>query len=467
MMKSTTIYPERNMEISELYRLFQKHPLVTTDTRDCPEGSIFFALRGANFDGNLFASKALESGCAYAVVDNPDVATDERMIVVEDVLATLQHLAAHHRRVLGTPIVQITGTNGKTTTKELTSAVLARQYSVLATAGNFNNHIGVPKTLLRLTAMHDIAVVETGANHPGEIAQLTDIVDPDCGLITNVGKAHLEGFGSFEGVIRTKSELYDYLRGKQCADAAVQDGETEPEGEVSPAASFVFLHADDAILAERSAGLPAVTYGEEGHGYDVEGSVVACNPFLRLRWRVKDGEWHEVQTQLIGDYNLANVLAACAVGQHFGVGETDISAALEAYSPSNSRSEFRRTAHNRLVVDAYNANVSSMHAALGNFSAIEDGGKMMILGEMRELGEASVAAHREIAAHAARTGIVALWLVGEAFRDAVPEDFTGELRHFPDVAAVKDYLRAHPVTDRLILVKGSNGTRLFELPEYL
>ena len=456
------------MEISELYKLFQQHPLVTTDTRDCPKGSLFFALRGTSFDGNQFAAKALENGCAYAVVDNPDVAaTDARMVLVDDVLETLQHLAAHHRRVLGTPIVQITGTNGKTTTKELTAAVLARQYRVLATAGNFNNHIGVPKTLLRLSASDDIAVVETGANHPGEIAQLTAIVDPDCGLVTNVGKAHLEGFGSFEGVVRTKSELYDYLRTKQHPEAPASDAGEEPEGEVCPAASFVFLHADDAVLAERAAGLPAVTYGAEGMGFDIEGSVVACNPFLRLRWRTKEGEWHEVQTRLIGDYNLPNVLAACAVGCHFGVPESEVSAALEDYRPTNSRSEFRTTAHNRLVVDAYNANVSSMHAALGNFGAIDDGAKMMVLGEMRELGEASATAHAEIADHAARTGIVALWLVGKAFSQVVPEGFNGELRHFPDVDAVKDWLREHPVSGRLILVKGSNGTRLFELPECL
>ena len=456
------------MEISELYKLFQQHPLVTTDTRDCPKGSLFFALRGTSFDGNLFAAKALENGCAYAVVDNADVAaTDARMVLVDNVLETLQHLAAHHRRVLGTPIVQITGTNGKTTTKELTAAVLARQYRVLATAGNFNNHIGVPKTLLRLSASDDIAVVETGANHPGEIAQLTAIVDPDCGLVTNVGKAHLEGFGSFDGVVRTKSELYDYLRTKQHPEAPASDAGEEPEGEVCPAASFVFLHADDTVLAERAAGLPAVTYGAEGMGFDIEGSVVACNPFLRLRWRTKEGEWHEVQTRLIGDYNLPNVLAACAVGCHFGVPESEVSAALEDYRPTNSRSEFRTTAHNRLVVDAYNANVSSMHAALGNFGAIDDGAKMMVLGEMRELGEASATAHAEIADHAARTGIVALWLVGKAFSQVVPEGFNGELRHFPDVDAVKDWLREHPVSGRLILVKGSNGTRLFELPECL
>lgn len=456
------------MEIPALYKVFQQHPLVTTDTRDCPDGAMFFALRGANFDGNLFAASALQNGCACAVVDNAEVAaTDSRMILVDDALLALQRLAAHHRRVLGTPILQITGTNGKTTTKELTAAVLARRYRVLATAGNFNNHIGVPKTLLRLSALDDIAVVETGANHPGEIDTLSRIVDPDCGLITNVGKAHLEGFGSFEGVVRTKGELYDYLRDKQGAGALDTEASQEAIGEVSPAPAFIFLNGDDPVLAERAAGLPAVTYGHEGGGYDVEGAVVQCTPFLRLRWRERAGTWHEVQTQLIGDYNLPNVLAACAVGCHFGIPEEEISAALEDYHPHNNRSEFRQTAHNRLVIDAYNANVSSMHAAIGNFAAIDDSGKMMVLGEMRELGDASADAHREIAEQAAQAGIDALWLVGNAFRQVAPDGFEGELKHFDNVEAVKDYLREHPVHNRLVLIKGSNATRLFELPELL
>lgn len=466
------------MKISELYTLFCEHPVVTTDTRDCPAGSLFFALKGETFDGNLFAAKALESGCAYAVVDNAEVAaTDARFVLVDDVLATLQDLAAHHRRVLGTPIVQITGTNGKTTTKELTAAVLSEQYRTLYTLGNFNNHIGVPKTLLRLTADDDIAVVETGANHPGEIAFLSRIVDADCGLITNVGKAHLEGFGSFEGVISTKSELYGYLRTK--ADEAAADETNEELEEVSMAAPFIFLHADNAYLPERAAGLEAVTYGAVGKGYDVEGEVVECAPFLRLRWRVKDGEWNEVQTQLIGAYNIDNVLAAAAVGTHFGVAPQQISHALAEYCPSNSRSEFRRTEKNRLIVDAYNANLSSMHAALENFRLIPDPHKMLILGEMRELGTASAAAHQEVAALAATTGSEEMWFVGEQFlahtepllhaslhaeRDGSPMPI---VRMFRDVEEVKAAIVDAPVSDMLILIKGSNGTKLFQLPELL
>ena len=273
------------MEISQLYSYFTEHPTITTDTRNCPPHSLFFALKGSSFDGNEFALDALAKGCAYAVVDDAKVAAqDERLLLVDNVLTALQGLAAYHRQMLGTPIIQITGTNGKTTTKELTAAVLREAYRVLATTGNFNNHIGVPKTLLQLTADDEIAVVETGANHPGEIATLTRIVDPDCGLITNVGKAHLEGFGSFEGVVKTKSELYDYLRTKQqgLSDAFDHD---EPLGEVSPEAPFVFLHADDKILTQQAAGLDVVRYGQTGHGYEVEGEVVSCNPFLKLKDR--------------------------------------------------------------------------------------------------------------------------------------------------------------------------------------
>lgn len=454
------------MEISQLYEIFTQHPVVTTDTRDCPAGSIFFALKGASFDGNLFAAKALEAGCAYAVVDNAEVsATDNRFILVEDVLTTLQDLAAYHRRELGTPIIQITGTNGKTTTKELTAAVLQQQYRVLYTLGNFNNHIGVPKTLLRLTAEDDIAVIETGANHPGEIALLSKIVDADCGLITNVGKAHLEGFGSFEGVIKTKSELYDYLRSK--LDDAAPEVCPDADEEVGYAAPFVFLNGDNPYLPKQAVGLDSVTYGQPGHDYDVEGEVVECNPFLKLRWRVKAGEWSEVQTQLIGSYNIDNALAAAAVGTHFGVGAEQVSSALADYCPSNNRSEYRKTERNRLVIDAYNANVSSMHAALDNFRLIADNHKMMILGDMRELGEVSAAAHQEIAELAATTGCEALWLVGENFSGTEPSGFAGELRHFKDVEEVKTALSDAPLHDRLILIKGSNGTKLFQLPELL
>lgn len=429
--------------LEELYSLFQVHSVITTDTRHCPEGSLFFALRGERFDGNAFALQALQAGCAFAVVDDPAVGGDERLLHVPDVLTTLQQLAALHRRTLGTPIVQITGTNGKTTTKELTAAVLARKFDLLCTQGNFNNHIGVPKTLLQLRPHHQMAVIETGANHPGEIALLTDLVQPECGLITNVGMAHLEGFGSFEGVMRTKGELYDYLRHK-------------PGG-------FIFLHADNEHLCRMAGSLPAVRYGLPGHDCYTEGEVLDCTPFLRLRFRTQGGAWHEVQTHLIGAYNVANVLAAAAVGAHFGVPDVDIAEALAAYEPTNNRSEWMRTQRNELIVDAYNANPTSMKAALDNFALIAHDHKMAILGEMRELGTASDEAHRAVAAQAASLHCEEVWLVGEAFRA-----HAAGARWFPSVAEVKAALEAEGApTGRLILVKGSNGTRLFELPERL
>lgn len=434
------------MEIKDLYELFLRHPEVTTDTRHCPADSLFFALRGATFDGNAFAAAALEAGCAYAVVDDPRVAAggDGRYILVDDVLTTLQRLATEHRRRLGTRIVQITGTNGKTTTKELTAAVLRGRYNVLATEGNFNNHIGVPKTLLRLRQEHELAVVETGANHPGEIARLSGIVEPDCGLITNVGRAHLEGFGSFDGVVRTKGELYDWLRRR-------------PGG-------FVFLHKGDAVLEGIAGSLPRFTYGAPGQGCDVEGEVTGCSPFLRLRWRPSGGTWHEVQTHLIGSYNLWNVLAAVAVGMRFGVEPGRITAALESYVPSNNRSELKQTARNTLIVDAYNANPTSMKAALDNFTLIRHPHKMVILGGMRELGEASAEEHRRVAAQVAGMGCEAVWLVGAEFASCTPP----RSRHFADVAEVKAAIGSGERPEgRLILIKGSNGTRLFELPDLL
>ena len=437
------------MSLSELYQLYLEHPVVTTDTRDCPEGSLFFALRGANFDGNAFARQALQSGCAYAVVDDPCVceavsaSEASRYILVDDVLTTLQQLAAYHRRQLGIPVIQITGTNGKTTTKELTAAVLATKWHVLYTQGNFNNHIGVPKTLLRLNSAHQLAVIATGANHPGEIAELSALVDANCGLITNVGRAHLEGFGSFEGVIHTKGELYDYLRQKPGA--------------------FIFLDGDNPHLAPIAEGIPAVTYGLPGKGYDVEGEIVACNPWLQFRFRVKGGEWHTVQTHLIGSYNLTNALAALAVGMRFDVSPEQAAQAIAAYVPSNNRSELLRTAHNELIVDAYNANPTSMRAALDNFALISHPHKMLILGEMRELGAVSAEEHQKVAAQALSLGAEAVWFVGEEF-----QPYSEGAQWFPDVEAVKTALSggAKPA-ERLILIKGSNGTKLFQLPALL
>ena len=456
------------MSIAEFYELFLRHPHVSTDTRHLVKDSLFFALKGASFDGNQFALQALEAGCAYAVVDDYQIAQkDERCIYVDDALVALQVLAAYHRRQLGTPILQITGTNGKTTTKELVAAVLSERLRVLYTEGNLNNHIGVPLTLLRLTDEHEFAVIETGANHVGEIAILSDIVQPNCG-ITNVGKAHIEGFGSFEGVIQAKTELYENIRKRNMQLLEEVDGSVQFREGSTPI--FVFLNGDSPHLAPRAEGLPTLTYGSPDHGYVVEGEVVSCDPFLTFRWRKNGGQWHEVNTQLIGAYNLDNALAAVLVGLTYNVHVASIDKALRNYSPNNNRSEYRKTERNRLIIDAYNANLSSMHAALQSFAQTEDAHKMMILGDMRELGTASADAHAEVLQLALTTGSQQVWLVGSEFAQALttlPADQKVIFRTFPDVEAVKAELEAQPLNDQLILIKGSNGTRLFQLPELL
>ena len=442
VFRTSPVLNNKKMSIAELYEIYCTYPSITTDTRAITPCSLFFALRGANFDGNAFALQALEAGCARAIVDDPTLPADPRLILVDDVLTTLQDLAAYHRRHLHMPVIQITGTNGKTTTKELVAAVLSRKGRVTATRGNLNNHIGVPRTLLSVRPDDAFAVIETGANHPGEIAFLCRMVQADCGLITNVGMAHIEGFGSFEGVKRTKGELYDDLRRRP--------------------GTFVFLHADDADLSAMAADLPAVTYGAPGSGFDVEGEVVSCAPFLHLRWRRQQGAWHEVSTLLIGRYNLPNVLAAAAVGLRFGVDEDEISAALEAYKPTNNRSELKLTATNTLIVDAYNANLTSMRAALDNFRQINHSRKVAILGEMRELGDASSQAHAEVAQRALQCGCSEVWLVGPCFAP-----YATGCRYFADVEAVRAHLAAHPLSHSLVLIKGSNGTRLYTLPDML
>lgn len=433
------------MTIQDLYRCYLQHPTITTDTRNCPKGSIFFALKGASFNGNAFAQSAIEKGCAYAVVDETQYAEegDGRYILVEDVLKTLQDLAAYHRQQLTIPVLQITGTNGKTTTKELVSAVLCKKYKTLYTEGNLNNHIGVPRTLLRITPEYEMAVIETGANHPGEIKFLCRMVQADYGLITNVGRAHLEGFGSFEGVKATKGELYADLsaRGKK---------------------AFINAFDNDLMEMGRKASL---TLFDTLLPY-VEGRVSEVNPFLQVQWREDDEmPWHTVQTHLIGAYNIANVRAAVSVGLHFGVPADDIDAALEAYQPTNSRSELRQTEKNSLIVDAYNANPTSMSAALDNFEFIETPHKMVVLGEMRELGADSKQEHQKVVNRLKQSKIERIWLVGKEFANVAEDDERIQL--FPTVEEVKSQLAVHPVEGFTILIKGSNGTKLFQLPEAL
>lgn len=432
------------MDISALYKCFTECGVVTTDSRNCPEGSMFIALKGETFNGNAFARQALEKGCRYAVVDEKEYAADGNpcILLVDDCLKALQELANYHRRRLGTPIIGITGTNGKTTTKELIAAVLQKRYEVLYTQGNLNNHIGVPLTLLRLTPRHELAVIEMGANHPGEIKALTRIVEPDYGIITNVGKAHLEGFGSLEGVIRTKGELYDYLR----------DGGKHT----------VFIDKDNEHLANISQGLTRICYSAQGgEGLYVTGRLGSCAPFLSFEWE-HEGERFEVDTHLIGVYNMKNALAAITVGCFFGVPSGQICEALAAYVPHNNRSQLTETADNKLIVDAYNANPTSMMAALENFRVMEVTPKMAILGDMKELGESSGEEHRKIADYLDECKFDKVILVGEEFGKVIPA-----FEHYPDVELLKEALQRYKPRGYYILIKGSNSMRLSRLQEVL
>ena len=418
---------------------------MTTDSRDCPAGSIFIALKGETFDGNQFAASALEKGCSMAVVSDAAVAgIDPHMVLVSDTLQTYKDLAREHRRQFDIPVIGITGTNGKTTTKELTRAVLAQRYNVMATEGNYNNDVGVPKTLLRLRPEHEIAIVEMGASHPGDIQTLAETAEPTCGLITNVGKAHLQGFGSFEGVVHTKGELY--------ANLAERSG------------SVIFVNADNPhLMGILPEGIETVLYTQDASKEArVCGEVVACDPFLRLRWREADGPWHAVTTHLIGSYNLDNVLAAVTVGLQFGVTPQQICAAIEGYVPSNNRSQLTETSHNHLIVDAYNANPTSMAAALDNFSLMQVSPKMAILGEMRELGASSAEEHQRIVERLANCPFDMVWLVGSEFAT-----IDCPCRKFANVEEVKAALAADCPQGYYILIKGSNGTKLFQLPELL
>ena len=432
------------MKLSALYQIFLDCQLVTTDSRNCPEGSLFIALKGESFNGNAFAGKALETGCAYAVIDESEYAIegDQRYILVDDCLQTLQQLANYHRRQLGTRVIGITGTNGKTTTKELISAVLSQSHNILYTLGNLNNHIGVPSTLLRLKAEHDLAVIEMGANHPGEIKFLSEIVEPDCGIITNVGKAHLEGFGSFEGVIKTKGELYDFLRKKE--------------------GSTVFIHHDNAYLMNIAGGLNLIPYGTEDDLY-VNGRITGNSPYLTFEWKAgKDGETYQVQTQLIGEYNFPNALAAITIGRFFGVKDAKINEALAGYTPQNNRSQLKKTDDNTLIIDAYNANPTSMMAALQNFRNMEVPHKMLILGDMRELGAESATEHQKIADYLKECTFEKVWLVGDQFAAA-----EHSFQTYPNVQEVIKELEANKPKRYSILTKGSNGINLSSVVDYL
>ena len=441
------------MDIKELYKLYQQHPQITTDSRDCPEGSIFLALKGESFNGNRFAESAIEKGCAYAIIDEPEYKKDDRFILVDNCLQTFKDLAREHRRQFDIPIIGITGTNGKTTTKELIRAVLSECYNVMATEGNFNNDVGVPKTLFRLNKDHDIAVVEMGASHPGDIKTLVEAAEPNCGLITNVGRAHLQGFGSFEGVCKTKGELYDFLCAHECPVFVNRDNE----------------HLMQMINERRKPETDIYYYGQSDNSdILIRGEVVSCAPFLKFRWREQDAdagytsEWLTVQTHLIGAYNLDNMLAAITIGYVNNIPFDKINHALENYVPTNNRSQLTETEHNHLIVDAYNANPTSMKAAIDNFRLMEVSPKMAILGMMGELGDVSQEEHQKIITLLEEAHFNEVWLVGSEFQKA-----NSSFRTFANVDEVKATIAQQQPTGRYILIKGSNSTKLFQLPELL
>ncbi|MBF6629067.1 MAG: UDP-N-acetylmuramoyl-tripeptide--D-alanyl-D-alanine ligase [Proteiniphilum sp.] len=434
------------MNTAELHSLFLKNPTITTDSRICTRGSMFFALKGENFNGNLFAEQALEAGCAYAVVDEwpEDKPVGERFIIVDDVLVSLQKLANYHRRKLKIPIIGITGTNGKTTTKELIAIALTREFRVAFTEGNLNNHIGVPLTLLSMNRSHEIGVVEMGANHPGDIRELCEIAEPNYGLITNVGRAHLEGFGTFEQLVATKGELYNYIR--------------EKEGKV-------FVNKENKILYELSDGMDRILYGRNDASLFASGRIADATPFLEFDWSFFDSSYR-VKTNLVGEFNFENAIAAVAVCKFFGINAERISAALEEYEPKNNRSQFKRTGMNDLIIDAYNANPTSMKASLEFFTSIPTTlPKMVILGEMKELGDVGDEEHRKMVQFLRKQPYDRVYLVGSVFKNQTD---AGDIFHlFEDVDELIGFLKKEPVSNHYILLKGSHSIHLEKAVDYL
>lgn len=437
----------------KLYNLFLAHPHISTDTRTILPNSIFFALKGGNFNGNTFAKEALTKGAAFAVVDEKEFADNEKSFLVADVLTALQDLARHHRQVLGKKglrVFGLTGSNGKTTTKELLARVLAKKFKTLFTQGNLNNHIGVPLTLLRLTEAHEMAVIEMGANHQGEIALLSSICEPDFGLITNVGLAHLEGFGGPEGVLKGKTELF--------LDLEKRNGE-----------AFVF--ADDARIVERASKLKSITYGTVDAAV-VKGKLIAADPFVRFSWEAaypNDSSWsieaHEVKTQLVGAYNLPNLLAACAAGFSFGIEPSDIDEAISSYAPENKRSQLEKHGSNSLILDFYNANPSSMAAAIDNISKMPAEKKMLMLGDMFELGDTSAEEHQKVVNLVGqKIPNATLVLVGKLFSET---KYKYGAKKFLDATAAAEWLKANKPEHSLILIKGSRGMKMEQCADVL
>jgi UDP-N-acetylmuramoyl-tripeptide--D-alanyl-D-alanine ligase len=419
------------MNIAQLYQLYSETYLVDTDTRKIRKGSMFFCLKGDNFNGNEFAADALKSGANYVVIDEEKYKIDSKTILVENVLETLQKLANFHRKQLTIPIISLTGSNGKTTTKELINAVLSKKYATAATTGNLNNHIGVPLTLLSMTPKTEIGIVEMGANHLKEIEFLCKIAEPTYGLITNFGKAHLEGFGNVEGVIKAKSELYDFLRLNK---------------------GIVFINTDDELQVKQSAGINAIEFNNNVVKF------MEANPFVKVQFKNT-----LIESNLIGKYNYNNIAVAVAVGNYFDISENDIKMAIENYTPVNNRSQLIQKGSNKIILDAYNANPSSMQAALENFAQLKDENKVVFLGDMFELGNDSEAEHKKIANLVASYHFSKVFLIGKAF------SATGAKNAFVSESyeSFKNSTNYSNINNATILIKGSRGMALERLLDLL
>ena len=412
---------------------------VSTDTRKITPGSLFFALKGERFNANTFAAEALEKGVAYVIIDEPAYQTDERCLLVKDVLTTLQDLARHHRQQLDIPVLGINGTNGKTTTKELAHAVLSQKYRTLATVGNLNNHIGVPLTLLRLTPETEIAIIELGANRVGEIGMLCQIALPTHGLTTNIGKAHMEGFGGVEGAIRGESEQFDYMQ---------------------RTGGVMFVNAQNELLRTRGQRLAQPYYYPTADDY-FSCQLIGADPFVA--YRHENGE--EVTTQLVGDYNFENIAAALCIGKFFDVSAEAANEAVRTYRPDNKRSQIIEQGSNTIILDAYNANPDSMQAALRNLEAMQAAHKVAILGDMYELGEDAAKEHQAIGELLAQCHIQEVLLCGELMQGASQAYPQG--KHFANKAAVEAYVQQNTFEQSIILIKGSRGMAMETLVDFL
>jgi UDP-N-acetylmuramoyl-tripeptide--D-alanyl-D-alanine ligase len=413
------------MKIEDLYTLYKEHYKVDTDTRNIRKNSIYFALKGENFNGNVFAEEALEKGSRYSIVDEDKYVTNDAIILVDDVLTTLQELAVYHRKQCTFPILALTGSNGKTTTKELINCVLKKAFNVVATKGNLNNHIGVPLTILSFDNTTEFGIVEMGANHQKEIEFLSSIANPDYGYITNFGKAHLEGFGGVEGVIKGKSELYQHIRTQQ---------------------KKVFVNQHDKKQVELTNDLDRIFFNESIQ-------LTSTSPYLKVHFNNVS-----CATQLIGAYNFSNIACAISIGEHFGVSDEAIKEAVSSYLPSNNRSQIIETTQNKIILDAYNANPTSITAALKSFKAMDDEKKIVILGDMFELGDDAILEHQAIADLLNSLKFSAAYLVGDHFYKT-----STSIPKFKSFEALKATLTDEPIYNASILIKGSRGMALERL----